>query len=626
MLLGAVVSISLWCLRPAYGETPSKVMVLAWDGTVPSFVEEMLRAGKLPNLAKLIAGGAMANDVMPGFPSKTAPGFASLMTGAPPRVTGISGNRVPREPRAEYTILDSLPGFSAAPLRAEPIWVPAHRAGKKVVISHVPSFAQEQSENAIRFHGYDMIAGREGVVTPRVTKPEPAIGWIELPPSEAPPLEIGFTVGASKFFGLLIDDPADLQAGYDTLVLNSSRTGTNVQARLKANPSGPGGELFWSRPIHIKTADGGQASAYFRLFELRGDGSDFFLYFTRPSTAQFSHPELLEESGATVGAFIGNGASILYHQGSFGRTIPNGGSGAAEFRYIETVSFAQNQLIETNRWSLEHLPWDLYLAYTPFPDEAEHLWRGYLDPKLSTYNPEIAERLRPFLERVYQTSDEHLGVFLMQRPADALIALISDHGMQGVNKRVAINEILREAGLLVLNEQGRVDLARTKVLYPAINNGYLLINSTDRQSGIVPAGDRPAIAEHIRELLMAIHDGDREVVKAVYDAETQGVEMGIGGASGGDIYIELAYGYDFDARLKPGPLISRVEPYGTHGSNPQQPSMRTLMIFNGPEIISGQRLQNVQIIDFAPTLSALFNLPAPRNSVGRVLEELTQPR
>ena len=129
-----------------HGQT-AKAIVLAWDGTVPTFVDELTRQGKLPNLAKLIAGGAFADDVRPGFPSKTAPGFASLMTGAPPRVTGISGNRVPREPRAEFTILDSMAGFSGAPLLAEPIWAAAQRAGKKVVISHIPSFAAENSED-----------------------------------------------------------------------------------------------------------------------------------------------------------------------------------------------------------------------------------------------------------------------------------------------------------------------------------------------------------------------------------------------------------------------------------------------------------------------------------------------
>ncbi|HUD00177.1 MAG TPA: alkaline phosphatase family protein, partial [Candidatus Polarisedimenticolaceae bacterium] len=569
-----------------HGQT-AKSIVLAWDGTVSTFVDELTRQGKLPNLAKLIAGGAFADDVRPGFPSKTAPGFASLMTGAPPRVTGISGNRVPREPRADYTILDSMAGFSEAPLLAEPIWAAAQRAGKKVVISHMPSFAAENSENTIRFYGYDMIAGRDGIVTPRLSKPEPATSWDKLPASDAPALEVSFAVAASKFFGLLVDDPADEQIGYDTLLLARRRNGEDIEVKLKSIPAGATGELFWSGPVEVKTTGERSASVYFRLFELRGDGSDFFLYFTRPARAMVTPEDALEGAGDTVRSFIGNGASILYQQGSFGRTIPSGGSGGAETRYLETVRFAQHQLMETNRWAMAHLPWDLFFAYTPFPDESEHLWRGYLDPGLSTYREEVAERLRPFLEQVYKTCDDHLGLLLANRSADTIIAVISDHGMQAANKRFAINRLLQQKGLLVIDQQGRINLSKTKVLYPSINNGYLLINSMDRKNGIVGAEGRKELARQIGELLSQVRDGDKPVVKNVYDAETHGVEMGIGGPSGGDVYIELVPGYDFDPRTTPEPVITQVEPYGSHGTNPEQSSMRTLMLFQGPEIAPG---------------------------------------
>jgi predicted AlkP superfamily phosphohydrolase/phosphomutase len=605
-----------------HGQT-AKAIVLAWDGTVPTFVDELTRQGKLPNLAKLIAGGAFADDVRPGFPSKTAPGFASLMTGAPPRVTGISGNRVPREPRADYTILDSMAGFSGAPLLAEPIWAAAQRAGKKVVISHIPSFAAENSEGTVRLYGYDTITGRDGIVTPRLSKPQPATSWNKLPASDAPALEISFAVAASKFFGLLVDDPADEQIGYDTLLLTRSRNAEDIEVKLKSTAAGATGELFWSGPVEVKTSGERSASVYFRLFELRGDGSDFFLYFTRPARAMVTPEEALEGAGDTVRSFIGNGASILYQQGSFGRTIPSGGSGGAEARYLETVRFAQHQLMETNRWALAHLPWDLFLAYTPFPDESEHLWRGYLDPGLSTYREEIANRLRPFLEQVYKSSDDHLGLFLANRPADTIIAVISDHGMQAVNKRFAINRLLQQKGLLAIDEQGRIDLSKSKVLYPSINNGYLLINSMDRKNGIVAAKQRKELARQVSDLLSEVRDGDQPVVKNVYDAEIRGAEMGIGGPSGGDVYIELVPGYDFDPRTTPEPLITQVEPYGSHGANPEQSSMRTVMLFHGPGIAAGHRLQNVRIIDFAPTISRLLGFPAPKNSSGRALDDVS---
>ena len=68
----APVSCSAHCggfsVRRFCTDAADKAIVLAWDGAVPSFVHELLRLGKLPNLEKLIAGGAFADDVIPVFP------------------------------------------------------------------------------------------------------------------------------------------------------------------------------------------------------------------------------------------------------------------------------------------------------------------------------------------------------------------------------------------------------------------------------------------------------------------------------------------------------------------------------------------------------------------------------
>jgi predicted AlkP superfamily phosphohydrolase/phosphomutase len=340
-----------------------------------------------------------------------------------------------------------------------------------------------------------------------------------------------------------------------------------------------------------------------------------------------AQPEIIEEASPSIKAFVGNGASVLYLQGTLGAPIFKGGDGAAEIRYLETVTFVQHQLMETARWAIEHLPWDLFITYTPYPDEAEHLWWGYLEPKLSGYRPEIAARLRPFLERVYQTADDFLGLLMNLRPENTIVALVSDHGMDATNKLLAINKALKESGLLTLDERNRVNLAKTKVLYPSINNGYLLINSTEHQNGIVTADEREEIVRRTREALLAIRDGDRPVITDVYDAATDGDTLGIGGDGGGDLYIDLAPGYELDTKINPRDLITTREPHGTHGFNPARPSMHTLMVLNGPGIEAGAQLKNVRIIDFAPTLSRALELPVPREAWGRVIEEaLTEPR
>jgi predicted AlkP superfamily phosphohydrolase/phosphomutase len=610
-----------WVSPPAvHAQTPPKAIVLAWDGAVPAVIHEMLRLGKLPNLAKLIEGGAFADDVAPSFPSLTAPGFASLWTGAPPRITGISGNRVPRLPRSQFTILESSAGFNNALLQAEPLWAAAERAGRSVVVTHVP-LGGDKSERGVHLQGYRGIAGRDGVVNSRTSKPQPAMSWESIPSSLAPPLEMTFTIGASTFYGLLIDDPSDPKKGYDTLLVAGTRSGKEVTATLKSRPAGPGGELFWSNPIEIKTSDGRDATTYVRLFDLRPDGSDFFLFFTRPTHEMISRPELLDDANRTTRAFIGNGANPLYSQGALGPTLPHGGDGTAEARYLETVSFAQHQLMETNRWALEHFPWELFFAYTPFPDESEHMWLGFLEPALPGFRQDIADRLRPLLQEVYRMSDELLGLLMTHRTENTIVALISDHGIEATLKLVAINKLLHERGILAVDERGRVDLARTKAIYPAIGNGYLLINSTDRKGGIVSPEERDDVVRRIRDLLFEIRDGDRQVVTGVYDAKAEGSAMGIGGESGGDIYMDLLPGYELDPKLGARELITKREPHGMHGFNPFRSTMRTIIVLNGPGVQAGRRLSGARIIDFAPTLAELLGIPTPKDATGRVLHE-----
>ena len=627
LTLIAIIAANAWGLPArAQTQTAPRAMVVAWDGAVSSFVSELVKQGKLPNLAKLIEGGTWADNAIPVLPSKTAPGFASLWTGALPRVTGVSGNRIPRTPQSEFTILESSIAYNDGNLRAEPLWASAERAGLKVVLSHA-SFGGEKSERSVRLEGYKGISGNDGIVTTRNAKPQPAGAWEHLPPSQEPPLEIIFNIAATRFFGLLIDDPGDPRQGYDTLLVTTSRDSRDLKARLKPGLANSGAASLWSATIDLETASGRDTGTYLRLFDLKPDGTSFLLYFTRPTYSVISPPAIAKELRTAAGVFVGNGASFLYQDGGFGPTIPNGGSGIAEARYLETVALVQRQLIEANRWALEHLPWNLFMAYTPYPDEAEHLWRGYLDSTLPGYRPDVADRLRPCLEEAYRRADEFLALFLAHRRDNTLVALVSDHGMEGLNKRVAVNRLLRQQGLLATDAQGRVDLNRTKALYPSVNNGYILINSTSRKNGIVKPAERGDVMRQIRLALAGVRDENRQVVIGVTDAEVDGKSLGIGGDSGGDVYIDLLPGYDYDASTSPGDVIVRQEPTGNHGFNPARPSMRTLMVFNGPGIVAGRHLNDARLIDFAPTLAKLMGIAPPKNATGKVLQEsFAKPR
>jgi predicted AlkP superfamily phosphohydrolase/phosphomutase len=192
---------------------------------------------------------------------------------------------------------------------------------------------------------------------------------------------------------------------------------------------------------------------------------------------------------------------------------------------------------------------------------------------------------------------------------------------------VAINRALERAGLLALNDKGQPDLARTQAFYPWVNNGYILINSTNRKGGIVTQQDRASVVKRLHAALTGIRDDRKAVITTLYDAQSDGNQMGIGGDAGGDIYVDLLPGYDFDPRTGPGEIITLQSPHGMHGFNPARLSMRTIMVLNGPGVARGKRLKNVRLIDFAPTLAKLLGLPAPGKASGRVLREaLNDPR
>lgn len=173
----------------AGGQALVRAIVLSWDGALPAQVRDLLDRGKLPNLARLIEGGAFADAVITAFPSKTAAGHASLWTGAPARITGISGNGIPRTPRSQFTILDTASGFDSTSLRAEPLWMAAARGGRRAVIVQATQgwpfepytrdgpFGQGQADRLTLFEGYAGILGREGVVTAQDPPTRAADGW-----------------------------------------------------------------------------------------------------------------------------------------------------------------------------------------------------------------------------------------------------------------------------------------------------------------------------------------------------------------------------------------------------------------------------------------------------------------
>ncbi len=96
-----------------YHWSHSPVVVICCDGSEPEYIESALSRGLMPNLAKIVDGGAnlRGDSVIPSF---TNPNNLSIVTGRPPEVHGISGNFFhDRESGTEVMMND--PQFLRAP-------------------------------------------------------------------------------------------------------------------------------------------------------------------------------------------------------------------------------------------------------------------------------------------------------------------------------------------------------------------------------------------------------------------------------------------------------------------------------------------------------------------------------
>ncbi len=615
--------------RFPYVRGGARLVLVTLDGAAAPLVDDAVRRGVMPNLAKLRASGASSlAGAVTSLPVKTAAGHATLYTGAWCDRNGIAGNDV-TVPGAN--VLTSVSGYTSEMLRAEPLWVTAARQGLDVTVVSATQtwpFAPFQEEKRFGgnfgwrltlFDGYQNWKSAPVALTSKDVRLGAAAGWRGTLPAHRGALkDFGFTAAGARLEALLYDDPSDPVDGFDTMYLSTNKwSGTGVV--LKASPPKASADAFQS--LTVRTEDG-SVGLNFRLFSLSQDGSDFLLFVAEGSLLRSNRPPLEAAALKATGGFVGNGADDLYKDGAFGPPVWKGGDGTAEARYLETAFLVQRQFRRFMDFGLDATKWNVLIGYLPFPDEQLHLWHGYLDPKLRGHDPAIARKLAPFLDQALALTDGYVGYLRERLPERTILAVGADHGMGSADRTVNFNVALQRAGLLGLSPEGEVDLFRTKAVYFPGNSSYFLINRVGRREGVVRPEEETGVLEKLKVALRGIRDPEagQPVVTAILDPRDPGHEPAIGGPIGGDLYVDVAPGYHPSAALR-GDVVTVRRPSGEHLSGPQRPELRALFAVAGEGVATGVELGPIRQIDVAPTLTALLGITPPAHSQGMVLRK-----
>lgn len=616
-----------------------RVVLVSWDAAADWVVDRLLAEGRLPAVARMAREGVRAEHMLAAFPSKTAVGHAAIFTGCWGDCNGVSGNEVPLLPRSEHRLDEVSSGFFAAALRAEPLYVTAAKAGKRVVAlsatqlhpvaTHLEALraAGVPADQLVAFSGFE-----HAVAAPRVLGAErlrpPARGWTRLPPHRGRTRELAFEVAGAQFFALLLDDPADPVAGFDTVLLRQGSRGHACTAQDVVKPAPARTDTGrWSQAFRVE-AGGLPGLVRFRLFSLAPGGERLELYQRSVNGLEGTPDRAETERYLEAAGGFHDDAFSGYQRGMLGPPLWEGGDGEAERRLLETVRLDFEVLERGTRYALARWQPDLLLHYTPLTDSAGHAWVGVLDPASPRHDPTLAARVWPFYAEVFALADHWLGDILGRVSPDTAVALVSDHGMEGSSRHFHPNAVLERVGLLARTRAGELDLARTLVASPPAADFYLVANGPDRRFGRADVGDGTSVLAAAARALLASEDPENgaPVVRAVLAARDL-PGMGIGGPTGGDLYLDLAPGYYPSSQLADSPVVEIPSPIGmgTHGHLPHRRSMHAIFFLWGAGVAPGAAIGPVAQVDVFPTVARLLGVPVPPTVVGHVLGEALAP-
>ncbi|WP_242910561.1 alkaline phosphatase family protein [Actinomadura terrae] len=222
--------------------------------------------------------------------------------------------------------------------------------------------------------------------------------------------------------------------------------------------------------------------------------------------APFTHPaSLADEVGSVVGEYLFD--------------VPEFRS-AALTDVLSTVYEMTERRFTLMRHLVTTREWDLAMVHEIGPDRMHHCFWHFHDPRHPSHQ-EGSEHQNAIAD-YYRFLDGQVASLLEAVGPDCAVLIASDHGATAMHGGLCVNEILREAGLLVLREDpvgptpltpDLVDWTRTRVWAEGGYYSRIFFNVAGREpQGQVARSDVPALADEVRALLSVVDLGAEGVV------------------------------------------------------------------------------------------------------------------
>jgi len=570
---------------PAATPARHQVAFIGIDGGTWRFIEPMIAAGELPNLARMQREGATGTlRSVPCYVSP--PAWTTLATGYVPEKTGIyTFGRWNRSTR-------SFEEVTAADIAVPSVWDVASRAGRKVAVANVPMTYPVREVNGV------MVSG---LMTPLHREPPPALK--PLTPREGPrlsalsrqslrtysrPQRSAATDSLNTYFWWWLDSSDDDVTNYDQIALN-------VVTLREAEADLPGA---------LYVFDKGEYSPWIRVdCEWNGEIYDAWcktkVYQPDDGTwdTKFSRRFVTLRATSDDFAYPPEFADTLFTR--FETYIPT------SFVDADVAPSMAQEYARYASFLYDYDDWDMYYYVFTSTDNIQHL-EGFSQSNLE----------------IHKTIDRFIGELMDRMPNESTLIVASDHGFKEFGYSVDMNVLLEQMGLLTRGEDNKIDYEKSHVFhnlwYLYFNEQLLTAEDLAKVGVTVAAGETPraALLKTIQRYGAAVElaDGSKSLPLEFIEVEPGAV------GDAPDALVKGSYDdymVEFWNLKRPRPSPART----LHSSERNAHERDGIILLWGDRMRRNVDIGTRDIQDIAPTVLYLLGLPIAADMDGRPMFE-----
>ncbi|MGQ9471287.1 MAG: alkaline phosphatase family protein [Candidatus Aminicenantales bacterium] len=289
---------------------------------------------------------------------------------------------------------------------------------------------------------------------------------------------------------------------------------------------------------------------------------------------------------------------------------------------LEGIYLMTKRRFAVMKYLITQKPWDFFMFVEIGVDRVQHGFWKYMDREHHLYSP--GNPYESVIIDYYRFLDKQIGELIDLADQETVVLVVSDHGAKRMKGAFCINEWLIAQGLLKVKEKPsqptslekvEVDWSKTKAWAWGGYYARVFLNVEGREpQGIIPADDYELERQKLIEKLMAIKGpaGETWATRVIIPTEHFPVVNGD--------YPDLMVYFD-DLYWRSAGTLGYSNPYlleNDTGPDDAVHAQEGIYILYDPLSPRSGR-HDADILDIAPTVLSLLDLPVPQDMRGKII-------